>query len=319
MTSLRKWICSHTTKGKVKRQNSLKVRGINSVIKNCNSECWLYIKRVIYCSTCHESELFHCLDAGVEEPEAEARWELPEDHVLSGSPLPDLHTPEDAEHRPGHGGKSERPAPRSIQVSQRDAGPAGLPNIQIRHVLPKELRKWKLPFLLSLWNFFLRVYLGLCGTSMCKPSLLLSHRSNFQTWNFVRETCIYHQSLQTQAYHLLFSYPVFVYKESHSFERKNKCIYEKMSAFSRFKSLKTECDFLLASFWKYFSAAGLIAGKQSAPGCLGPRKSHISPDPFSCVTELQLLLTDHFKPLHQFLCDTSWAWTQSSTVKSLFE
>ena len=81
------------------------------------------------------------LHPGVEEPEAEAGRELPEDHVLPGSPLPDVHAAEDAKHGPGHGGKSERPAPRPLQVSQRDEGPARLPDLQIRHVLPEELKK----------------------------------------------------------------------------------------------------------------------------------------------------------------------------------
>lgn len=40
---------------------------------------------------------------GMEKPEAEKRWELPEDYVLSCSPLPNLHKAEDAEHGPGHG------------------------------------------------------------------------------------------------------------------------------------------------------------------------------------------------------------------------
>lgn len=79
--------------------------------------------------------------AGMEELEAEAWWELPEDHVLPGSPLPDLHAAEDAEHGPGHGGKPERPAAGPVQVSQRDARPPRLPDLQIRHVLPTELKK----------------------------------------------------------------------------------------------------------------------------------------------------------------------------------
>lgn len=41
--------------------------------------------------------------SGVEEPEAEKERELPEDHVLPGASLPDVHTPNDAEHGQGHG------------------------------------------------------------------------------------------------------------------------------------------------------------------------------------------------------------------------
>lgn len=97
-----------------------------------------------------------CVNAvltGVEEPEAEAGWELPEDHVLSSSPLPDLHPAEDAKHRPGYGGKSERPSPRPVKVSQWDEGPVGFPDLQICHVLPKELKKDLLFFpLLSSWQ-----------------------------------------------------------------------------------------------------------------------------------------------------------------------
>nr|XP_057916050.1 short transient receptor potential channel 1 isoform X4 [Doryrhamphus excisus] len=76
---------------------------------------------------------------GVEEPQAEAGRELPEDHVLPGPPLPDVHAPEDAEHRPGHRGEPQRPATGPLQVPQRDEGPAGLPHLQICHVLPEEL------------------------------------------------------------------------------------------------------------------------------------------------------------------------------------
>lgn len=79
--------------------------------------------------------------AGVEEPQAEARRELPEDHVLPGAPLPDVHAAEDAEHRPGHCGEPQRPAAGPVQVSQRDEGPAGLPDLQVRHVLPEELKE----------------------------------------------------------------------------------------------------------------------------------------------------------------------------------
>lgn len=54
----------------------------------------------------------------MEEPEAEKRRELPEDHVLSSAPLPDLHEAEDAEHGSGHGREPQRSAARSIQVPQ---------------------------------------------------------------------------------------------------------------------------------------------------------------------------------------------------------
>lgn len=100
-------------------------------------------------------EFLHCpFYPGVEELEAEAWRELPEDHVLSGSPLLDLHAAEDAEHRPGDGGKSERPAPRPLQVSQWDEGPARLPDLQICHVLPKELKKKKTKYLFYFLLFF---------------------------------------------------------------------------------------------------------------------------------------------------------------------
>jgi len=95
---------------------------------------------VVHVASCPKFEYLHCcVHPGVEEPEAEAWWELSEDHVLSGSPLPDVHETEDAEHRPGHGWKSKWPAPRPFQVPQWDERPAGLPDVQIRHVLPKEL------------------------------------------------------------------------------------------------------------------------------------------------------------------------------------
>lgn len=113
-----------------------------------------------------------CVNAvltGVEEPEAEAGWELPEDHVLSSSPLPDLHPAEDAKHRPGYGGKSERPSPRPVKVSQWDEGPVGFPDLQICHVLPKELKKRLVilspPVLLT--KSLLLVYLGCCVTRAC--------------------------------------------------------------------------------------------------------------------------------------------------------
>lgn len=74
--------------------------------------------------------------SGVEEPEAETGRELPEDHVLPGASLPDVHTAEDAEHGPGDGGEPQRPAAGPVQVPQRDERPARLSHIQIRHVLP---------------------------------------------------------------------------------------------------------------------------------------------------------------------------------------
>lgn len=147
--------------------------------------------------------LFH---PGVEEPEAEAGWELPEDHVLPGSPLPDVHAAEDAKHGPGHGGKSERPAPRPLQVSQRDEGPTRLPDLQIRHVLPEELKQTRYlsprPFslLLLLTKPLLLVCLGCCVTRACDK--LCSFRvteAHFKTWNLTRNIYILHQSLQTQA------------------------------------------------------------------------------------------------------------------------
>lgn len=115
-----------------------------------------------------------CVNAvltGVEEPEAEAGWELPEDHVLSSSPLPDLHPAEDAKHRPGYGGKSERPSPRPVKVSQWDEGPVGFPDLQICHVLPKELKKktcYSFPSC-PLDKIFASCLSGLlCDPSMCK-------------------------------------------------------------------------------------------------------------------------------------------------------
>lgn len=122
----------------------------------------------------HEFESYHCLYPGVEEPEAEAWWELPEDHVLSGPPLLNLHETKDAKHRPGHGGKSQWPTTGPVQVSQRDEGPARVPDVQIRHVLPKELNKDQmylsislvcLPLLLT--KPLLLVYLGCCVTRAC--------------------------------------------------------------------------------------------------------------------------------------------------------
>lgn len=127
VTSLRKWICSHTPKGKMKRQNSLKVRKIRSLVFSA------------FCLLC-DLPPSCCLPPGVEEPEAKAGWELPEDHVLPGSPIPDLHKAEDAEHRPGHSGEPERSAPRFVQISQWDERPAGLQDLQVCHVLSKELK-----------------------------------------------------------------------------------------------------------------------------------------------------------------------------------
>lgn len=49
LTSMSKWICSHTSKGKVKRQNSLKVRKLTSA-----AQSWLrFISTAFTCSTFH--------------------------------------------------------------------------------------------------------------------------------------------------------------------------------------------------------------------------------------------------------------------------
>lgn len=56
--------------------------------------------------------------SGVEKPEAEKGRELPEDYVLPGASLPDVHQAEDAEHGPGHGGEPQRPAAGPVQVPQ---------------------------------------------------------------------------------------------------------------------------------------------------------------------------------------------------------
>lgn len=161
----------------------------------------------------HESEVHQCgYLAGVEEPETEAWWELPEDHVLSSTSLPDLHEAEDAEHGSSHGGKSERPAPRPVQISQRDEGSAGLPDIQIRHVLPKELRQKTNKQKQTLSSSFLldKIFAScLTGSppSMCNNSALWSLWGNLKTWTFIKEIRI-HQSLKTQA-PSLFSYVTF--------------------------------------------------------------------------------------------------------------
>lgn len=113
--SLSKWICSHTSTGRVKRQNSLKVRTHRRLYKLC----MLYSVKIN----------FLLLFSGMEEPQTEERWELSEDHVLSGASLPDVHTAEDAEHRSGHGGEPQRSASRPVQVSQRNERPSGLPHL----------------------------------------------------------------------------------------------------------------------------------------------------------------------------------------------
>lgn len=77
---------------------------------------------------------------GVEKPEAEKGRELPEDYVLPGASLPDLHEAEDAEHGSGHSGEPERPAAGPVQVPQRNERPAWLSYIQICHVLPQKLK-----------------------------------------------------------------------------------------------------------------------------------------------------------------------------------
>lgn len=143
VTSMSKWICSHTSKGKVKRQNSLKVRscsrGMNDSEHLSSAIFW---KTLFYPVQCFAINLISFpLPTGVEEFETKAWWELPKDHVLSGTPLLDLHATEDAEHRSGHSGKFEWPAARPLQVSQWDEGPAWLPDFQICHVLPKELKE----------------------------------------------------------------------------------------------------------------------------------------------------------------------------------
>lgn len=120
---------------------------------------------------------------GVEKSEAEARWELPEDHVLPGSPLFNLHATEDAEHRPGYGRKPERPAPRPLQVPQRDARPARLPDLQICHVLSQELKSFPLFFRQNFCFLFTWVVMW---PKHVINSASLSHRGKFLTWNLTR-------------------------------------------------------------------------------------------------------------------------------------
>lgn len=105
VTSMSKWICSHTSKGRVKRQNSLKVRKRKA-------------KKEVFFSFSSISSFSSPSKTGVEKPETEARRELPEDHVLPGAPLLDVHAAEDAEHGPGHGGEPQRPAAGPLQVPQ---------------------------------------------------------------------------------------------------------------------------------------------------------------------------------------------------------
>lgn len=214
-----KWICSHTSKGKVKRQNSLKVKEkgpqFNHFLHNLIQPLLNLEQISIWHVQYHLLHLIHFLFySGVEESEAETRWKLPKDHVLPGSPLPDLHAAEDAEHRSSHGRKPQRPAPRPVQIPQRDEGPAGLPDLQIRHVLPKELRKKKdlislLLSLLLLTKSLLLIYLG-CSEHVQKK--LCSFESQRQILNLELKYKIFilHQSLQTQALYVFFSCLTFL-------------------------------------------------------------------------------------------------------------
>lgn len=74
VTSMSKWICSHTSKGKVKRQNSLKVRFCSrGMIDSVHLSSAIFWKTIFYSVQYFAINLISFpLRAGVEESEAEA-------------------------------------------------------------------------------------------------------------------------------------------------------------------------------------------------------------------------------------------------------